>query len=111
MFANIQTKFEAGIRVILHAVLLSIAKISEKRDTSRAVAILPEMRLGQGDGVMIRHPTSGYEVLLTGNVDYGVVQYEADDVSKGLLIFITLFSINFLCSEPVRRGRQSRTPV
>jgi len=82
IYDHVNMDFEAGSRMILDAVLLSIAKISAKRDASRAVAILPEMRLGTGDGVMISHPTSKYEVWLTGNVDYGVVQYQASTANK-----------------------------
>ena len=109
VFTNIRAKCEPGSRMILDAVLLSIAKISAKRDASRAVAILPKMRLGTGDGIMISHPISKYEVWLTGNVDYGVVQYQASTANKGLFIFITSFSINFLCSVAVGRGRHSRS--
>jgi hypothetical protein len=101
VFTNIRVKFEAGARMILHAILLSIAKISEKRDPSQAVAILPEMRLGTENGVMIHHPISKHQAWLTGSVDHSIVQCEAEASNKGLLIFITLFSINFLCSEPV----------
>ena len=109
VFTNIQAKSKPGARMILDAVLLSIAKIPAKRDASRAVAILPEMRLGTGDGVMISHPISKYEAWLTGNVGYGVIQYQASTANEGLLIFITSFSINFLCSEAVGCGRHSRS--
>ena len=73
--------------MIIDAVLLSIAKISAKRDATHAVAILPGMRLGTGDGVVIKNPISEFEVWLTGNVDYGIVQYKASTANKGLFIF------------------------
>jgi hypothetical protein len=110
-FIDIQTKFEPGARMILDAVLLSIAKISAMRQTSHAVAILPEMRLATGDGVMISHPVSKYEVWLTGNVDYGVIQYPVEFDNKGPPIYIPTLSIDLLCSEVVGRGRFSRRRV
>ncbi|KAF8345411.1 hypothetical protein F5887DRAFT_1061787 [Amanita rubescens] len=39
------------------------------------LAILPEMRTAQGDRVQICHPVSGYELWLSGNVDYAVIEY------------------------------------
>jgi hypothetical protein len=103
VLTNIWEKFEAGARMIIHAVLLMIAKISTKRDSSRAVAILPEMRLGAGDGVVISNPISKFEVWLTGNVDYGIVQYEPTPANKGLLIFVMSLSTNPLGSEGIGR--------
>jgi hypothetical protein len=61
--------------MILDAILLALAEIasSEKRN----VAILPEMRIAQGDGVQISHPLFGFGSLwLIGNVDYVVIEYE-----------------------------------
>jgi len=62
--------------MILDAVLLALAEISSTNKTG--VAILPEMRIAQGDGVQISHPVSGYELWFSGNVDYAVIEY--DDV-------------------------------
>ena len=62
VISNIRVQFEPGARMILEAVLLSIAKISGKRDASHAVAILPEMRLNTGEGVVISNPISKFEV-------------------------------------------------
>jgi hypothetical protein len=42
--------------MILDAVLLALAEIASTQ--GRSVAILPEMRLAQGDGVQISHPVS-----------------------------------------------------
>jgi hypothetical protein len=47
------------------------------------VAILPEMRIAQGDGVQISHPVSRYELWLSGNVDYAVIEY--DDVGDNFI--------------------------
>jgi len=43
------------------------------------VAILPEMRIASGGGVVIRNAESGFELRLTGVVDYGVVRYRTDN--------------------------------
>ena len=60
--------------MILDVVLLALAEIASTQ--GRGVAILPEMRLAQGDGVQISHPDSGYELWLSGSVDYAVIEYE-----------------------------------
>jgi hypothetical protein len=60
--------------MILDAILLALAEISSTE--KRGVAILPEMRIAQGDGVQISHPVSGYALWLSGNVDYVVIEYE-----------------------------------
>jgi len=60
--------------MILDAILLALAEIASTQ--KRGVAILPEMRIAQGDGVQISHPVSGYELWLSGNVDYVVIEYE-----------------------------------
>jgi hypothetical protein len=73
-----QTKFEAGARMIIDAILLSVAKISAKRQAGHAVAILPGMRLGASDGIRVVDPISTSEIWLNGSLDYGVVQYHAD---------------------------------
>ena len=62
VFTNVRVQFEPDARMILDAVLLSIAKISGKRDASHAVAILSEMRLNTGEGVMISHPILNFQV-------------------------------------------------
>ena len=43
--------------MILDAILLALRKIASTQQ--RDVTILPEMRIAQGDGVQICHPTSG----------------------------------------------------
>jgi hypothetical protein len=67
--------------MILDAVLLALAEIASTQE--RGVAILPEMRIAQGDGVQISHPVSGYELWLSGNVDYAVIEYEDVGDYKG----------------------------
>lgn len=60
--------------MILDAILLALAEIASTQ--KRGVAILPEMRIAQGDGVQVSNPVSGYELWLSGNVDYVVIEYE-----------------------------------
>src|ERR1700722_15721426 len=90
--------------MVLDAVLLSIAKISAKRHDGHAVAIFPEMILTASDGIAIRNPTSNYEVWLSGNADYGVIEYEDDKDSenKCLVLFVDLPCTTYLKSFAVR---------
>jgi hypothetical protein len=67
--------------MILDAILLALAEIASNHQ--REVAILPEMRIASGDGVQISHPVSGYELWLSGNVDYAVIEYEDVKDNKG----------------------------
>ena len=67
--------------MILDAILLTLVKIVSTQQ--RRVAILPEMRITEGDGVQISHPVSGYELWLSGNVDYVVIEYENVKDNKG----------------------------
>ena len=67
--------------MILDAVLLSLAKIASSDETKLGVAILPEMRIAVGDAVQVINPVSQYEIWLTGNVDYAVIQYTNEKAS------------------------------
>jgi hypothetical protein len=104
IYARVNMDYEPGSRMILDAILLALAEIASTQ--KRGVAILPEMRIAQGDGVQISHPVSGYELWLSGNVDYAVIEYEdvrdykdrllapggsredAFDISKGRLFLV-----------------------
>ncbi|KAJ7257463.1 hypothetical protein C8J57DRAFT_1074397 [Mycena rebaudengoi] len=81
---TILADFEAGSRMLLDAVLLSMAKITSERNTDTSVAILPEMRLTTGDGIVVANPDTNFQAWLTGYVDYGVVQYLDQDDNKGM---------------------------
>ena len=76
-------QFAPGSRMVLDAVLLSLAKVAADKELKTDVAIFPGMRLAQEDGVQIVNPISGYELWLSGNVDYSVVQYEDVLDNKG----------------------------
>jgi hypothetical protein len=65
--------------MILDAILLTIADISLDAKEKLFVAILPEMRIASGDGVLVKNPVNQFEVWLTGSVDYGVCTYEHEE--------------------------------
>lgn len=67
--------------MILDAIILAVAQICSAQKSG--IAILPEMRIAQGDGVQICHPISGYELWLNGNVDYAILEYEDVEDNKG----------------------------
>lgn len=67
--------------MILDAILLALTEIASAEQ--RSVAILPEMRIPQGDEVQITHPVSGYELWLSGSVDYTIIEYENVSDYKG----------------------------
>jgi hypothetical protein len=75
---NTYTQFEAGARVILDAVLLTIADISLDAQEKLPVAILPEMQIMPGHGVLVKNFQNQYKVWLSGNVDYGVCTYQRE---------------------------------
>jgi len=74
IYARVNMDFEPGSRMILDAILLALAEIASTQQ--KGVAILPEMRIAPGDGVQVSHPISGYELWLSGNVDYAIIEYE-----------------------------------
>ncbi|KDQ55015.1 hypothetical protein JAAARDRAFT_134414 [Jaapia argillacea MUCL 33604] len=74
----------AGSRMLLDAVLLSLASIVS--DGRSNVAIFPEMNIVPQDGVQILNPLSGYQVWLSGNVDYAVVQYQDESDNRDRLL-------------------------
>ncbi|PPQ66531.1 hypothetical protein CVT26_009504 [Gymnopilus dilepis] len=76
IYARVNMDYGPGSRMILDTILLALAEILS--NNKRGVAILPEVRIAQGDGIQISHPVSGYELWLTGNADYAVIKY--DDV-------------------------------
>jgi hypothetical protein len=78
--------------MLLDAVLLSMAKITSERNTDTSVAILPEMRLTTGDGIVVANPDTNFQAWLTGYVDYGVVQYLDQDDNKGMHASFHVFS-------------------
>ena len=74
--------------MILDTILLVLAEIASTQ--KRGVAILPEMRIAQGDGVQVSNSVYGYELWLSGNVDYVVIEYEDVRDYKGESEYHTL---------------------
>jgi len=75
--------------MIIDAMLLSMAKIASDASSSSKVAIFPEMRLTPPEGIQVTNPESGYELWLTGAVDYAIIQYPDTWERKGM---VTVYS-------------------
>ncbi|KAF9029260.1 hypothetical protein BDZ89DRAFT_1014507 [Hymenopellis radicata] len=73
---------QVGARMILDAILLTVAEISANGDAQIPVAIFPEMRLATGDGVQITNPATNFQVWLTGNADYVVCTYTDEEENR-----------------------------
>lgn len=58
--------------MILDAILVSLAEIASL--DKRSVVISPEMRIPSENEVQITHPVSGFELHLSGRVDYAVIE-------------------------------------
>jgi len=43
------------------------------------------MRLAPTDGVQVINPLSGYEVWMSGGIDYAVIQYKDEGTNKGVV--------------------------
>ncbi|KAJ6611501.1 hypothetical protein B0H10DRAFT_363709 [Mycena sp. CBHHK59/15] len=82
IYRHVSMRFEPGSRMILDAVLLAVAEICADGVAKLPVAILPEMRIATGEGVLLKNPTTAFEMWFTGNVDYGMCTYEEEDVRK-----------------------------
>lgn len=80
--------------MIFDAILLALAEVYST--DKRGVAILPGMRIAQGDAVQICHLDSGYELWLSGNlnVDRAVIAYEDVWDHKGELDSLHWCSMN-----------------
>ncbi|KAJ7318293.1 hypothetical protein DFH08DRAFT_892323 [Mycena albidolilacea] len=82
IYRHVSMRYEPGARMILDAVLLAVAEICSDGDAKLPVAILPEMRIASGDGILLKNPTTSFEMWFTGSVDYGVCTYENEDQRK-----------------------------
>ncbi|KAF8313735.1 hypothetical protein F5887DRAFT_1151878 [Amanita rubescens] len=93
-------RFEAGARMILDAVLLTIADISVDAKEKLHVAIFPDMQVTSGDGVLVKNPKNQFEVWLTGSVDYGICtyQYEGD---RNMVLRSTLNDLMIYARNPI----------
>ncbi|KAF8630468.1 hypothetical protein AX17_005409 [Amanita inopinata Kibby_2008] len=103
-------RIEAGARIILDAVLLTIADISLDAKEKLPVAIFPEMRIASGDGVLVKNVKDQFEVWLVGTVDYGICtyQYEGDRsaVLAATLDDLTIYAGNRIMLVEAKRDRE-----
>lgn len=74
IYGSVNMEYETGARMILDSILLALTEIASFNQ--RNVAILPEMKIPPADEVQITHPVSGFQLWLSGNVDYAVIEYE-----------------------------------
>ena len=70
--------------MILDAILLTVAEISADGEAKLPVAIFPKMQVATqaGDGVNIVNPTTGFQLWLSGNADYGLCTYKQESRSQ-----------------------------
>ncbi|KAJ7715910.1 hypothetical protein DFH07DRAFT_862573 [Mycena maculata] len=101
IYRHVSMRFEPGARMILDAVLLTVAEISSDGDAKLPVAILPEMRIATGDGISLRNPTTDFEMWFTGNVDYGLCTYEQEDVRKDRVLNADIDDVRLLAKSSI----------
>jgi len=63
--------------MVLDAILIALSDIAETGQSG--IAILPEAKIGPGDGIQVTNPKTGYELWLSGSADYAVLEYADDD--------------------------------
>ncbi|KAL0945712.1 hypothetical protein HGRIS_014860 [Hohenbuehelia grisea] len=80
----VSMNYEVGARVYLDAILITLRKIA--LESSKDIAILPEFSLTPADGVRLVNKENGYEVTITGSVDYAVIKYERNEDSADRLL-------------------------
>ncbi|KAF8171228.1 hypothetical protein K438DRAFT_1613143 [Mycena galopus ATCC 62051] len=73
---HVRRHFSSGARMIVDAVLLAVAEICADSDAKLPVAILPGMRIASAEGILLKNPTTSFEMRVTGTVDYVVCTYE-----------------------------------
>ncbi|KAJ7067302.1 hypothetical protein C8F01DRAFT_1365424 [Mycena amicta] len=66
-------------RRIVDAILLTVAGICADGDAKLPAAILPEIQIASGDGVLLKNPATSFEMRFTGTVDYVVCTYEDEE--------------------------------
>jgi hypothetical protein len=68
--------------MILNLVLLTAGRIIHDAPSKLNIAIVPQIQITSENGIQVKNPLSGYEIWLTGIVDYGVAQYK-DELNVG----------------------------
>ncbi|KAJ7731424.1 hypothetical protein DFH07DRAFT_755635 [Mycena maculata] len=94
-------KYEPSVRMILDAILLAAAEICADGDAKLPVAILPEMRIASGDGILLKNPTTSFEMWFTGTVDYGVCTYENQDQRKDRVLNADVDDVRLLAKSQI----------
>ncbi|KAN0128991.1 hypothetical protein V8E53_013141 [Lactarius tabidus] len=89
LFGRLTLQYDLGARIILDAILLALRKISSTQQ--RDVAIIPTMSMttGQDDVTLISHPVSGYQLRLSGKVDYAMIDYDDDEMGNMPLLVVS----------------------
>jgi len=111
IYGRVNMDYEAGSRMILDAILLALGKTLSGEC---AVAILPEMKIGTGEGIQVRNSATGYELWLTGSIDYAVIGYKDELDNKERLLGVdssrddalTVAQSRFLLIEAKRQNNQ-----
>ncbi|SJL03466.1 uncharacterized protein ARMOST_06822 [Armillaria ostoyae] len=85
IYRHVSMRYESGARMVLDAILLTVAEASVNGGVKLPVAIFPEMWVAPGDGVPIKNLTTGFEVWLTGTTDYGVCTYKDESMRTRIL--------------------------
>ncbi|KAJ7506985.1 hypothetical protein B0H11DRAFT_1969712 [Mycena galericulata] len=101
IYRHVSMRFDPGARMILDAVLLTVAEISSDGDAKLPVAILPGMRIATGDGISLKNPNTDFEIWFTGNVDYGLCTYEQEDVRKDWALNADIDNIRLLAKSSI----------
>jgi hypothetical protein len=68
--------------MILNAMLLAVVRIVQGTQPNLDITIIPKLKIASDDGIQIKNPRSSYELLLTGTIDYGVVQHDNEPNAK-----------------------------
>jgi len=91
---------EVAARMVLDSVLLTISSVHHQRNPERQVTILPEMIVNPADpsGVEVASRDKSYTLLLTGCVDYALLDYEYSKNTQSGYSFMTHLLWRFLRS-------------
>ena len=70
------SQYDLGARMILDSILLALRKVTTSSTQQRDVTIIPTMIMTTGrDDVPLSHPVPGYQLRLSGIIDYVIIDY------------------------------------
>jgi len=81
---------EAGSRFLINAILEALHNIARDPASGVEVAIIPEMKIASGDGVVIEN--GDVKLALTGVGDFGLVRYRVEH--RDFILGLTSSNIN-----------------